>query len=150
MPELSKQPFSYRDDPAVPTFRDDRPLFVFDGICVLCSGGANWIMRHDRKALVNFTPAQEELGQALYTHYGIEMDESYLLIAQGRAYTASRGYLELCSILGGWWNVLRIAAILPERLRDWLYSLVARNRYRWFGKVDYCSLLTEEHQKRLI
>lgn len=98
---------------------------------------------------MNFTPAQEELGQALYTHYGIEMDESYLLIAEGRAYTASRGYLELCRILGGWWNVLRIAAILPERLRDWLYSLVSSNRYRWFGKVDYCSLLTEEQQKRL-
>lgn len=150
MPEVSQQPFSYRDDPAVPAFDDSKALFVFDGICMLCSGGASWIMRHDGKARVNFTPAQEALGQALYTHYGIEMDESYLLIADGRAYTASRGYLELCRILGGWWHALRVSAIIPERLRDWLYALIARNRYRWFGKVDYCAPLTNEQRKRLL
>ena len=150
MPEDSRQPFSYRDDPAVPAFDDSKMLFVFDGICVLCSGGASWIMRHDGKGRVNFTPAQEALGQALYTHYSIEMDESYLLLANGRAYTASRGYLELCRILGGWWHSLRVFAIIPERLRDWLYALIARNRYRWFGKADYCALLTDEQRKRLL
>jgi predicted DCC family thiol-disulfide oxidoreductase YuxK len=102
MPEVSKQPFSYRNDPTVPDFDDGRALFVFDGICVMCSGGASWIMQNDSRPLVNFTPAQEALGRALYAHYDIEMDESYLLIAKGRAYTASRGYLELCRILGGW------------------------------------------------
>lgn len=150
MPEVSKRPFSYRDDPAVPAFDDNQPLFVFDGVCVLCSGGANWIMRHDRKALVNFSPAQEALGQALYAHYGIEMDESYLLVADGRAYTASRGYLELCRALSGWWRVLRIFVIIPEGLRDWAYAVIARNRYRWFGKKEYCKLLTEEQRRRLI
>jgi len=150
MPEISGRSFSYLDDPAVPTFNDGRALFVFDAICVLCSGRASWIMRYDRKALVNFTPAQEKLGRALYAHYGIEMDESYLLIADGRAYTASRGYIELCRVLGGWWNIFRIAAIIPERLRDWVYRLIARNRYRWFGKTDYCRLLTPEQRRRLL
>jgi predicted DCC family thiol-disulfide oxidoreductase YuxK len=106
-------------------------------------------MRHDRKALVNFTPAQETLGQALYRHYGVEMEVSYLLIADGRAFTASRGYIELCRILGGWWHIPRTAAIVPERLSDWLYALIARNRYRWFGKTDYCALLTAEQRCRL-
>lgn len=150
MPEVSKQPFSYRFDPTIPDFDDGRALFVFDGVCVLCSGGASWIMRHDSKVLVNFTPAQETLGQALYAHYGIEMDESYLLIADGRAYTASRGYLELCRIMGGWWHALRISAVIPERLRDWLYALIARNRYRWFGTADHCALLSKEERERLL
>lgn len=150
MPEISRRPFSYRDDPAVPVFDESRPLFVFDGVCVLCSGGANWLMRHDRKALVNFSPAQAALGQAFYAHYGVEMGESYLLIAEGRAYTASRGYLELCRMLGGRWHVMRIFAIVPERLRDGVYALVARNRYRWFGKTGFCKLLTEEQRRRLI
>lgn len=150
MPEISVFPFSYRDDPGVPDFDDSGPLFVFDGVCVLCSGGAGWIMRHDRHARVRFTPAQEALGQALYRHYGIEMDESYLLIAGGRAFSASRGYLELCRVLGGWWHVLRVGAFLPERLRDWAYALVARNRYDWFGRVGYCELLTPEQRSRLL
>ena len=150
VPEVSKQAFSYRNHSSVPDFDDSKALFVFDGVCVLCSGGASWIMRHDGDARVNFTPGQEKLGQSLYAHYGIEMDESYLLIANGHAYTASRGYLELCRILGGWWQLFQIFAVVPERLRDWLYAIVARNRYRWFGKVDYCELLTQEQRKRLL
>jgi predicted DCC family thiol-disulfide oxidoreductase YuxK len=150
MPEVSMRANSYRDDPAVPTFDDSRPLFVFDGVCVLCSGGASWLMRHDKRALVNFTPAQETLGQALYTHYGVEMNESYLLVANGRAFTASRGYLELCRTLGGRWHILRVATIIPEGLRDRLYALIARNRYRWFGKADYCALLTPAQRSRLL
>jgi predicted DCC family thiol-disulfide oxidoreductase YuxK len=150
MPEIFGNRFTYRDDRAVPTFDDSRPLFVFDGVCVLCSSGARWIMRHDRKALVNLTTAQEALGRALYSHYGMAMDESYLLIADGRAYTASRGYIELCRILGGWWHILRVTAVIPEGLRDWFYVLIARNRYRWFGKTAYCALLTPEQRSRLL
>jgi predicted DCC family thiol-disulfide oxidoreductase YuxK len=77
MPEVSRRTASYRDNLAVPSFNDSRALSVFDGICVLSSGGASWIMRHDNKARVNFTPAQETLGQALYAHYRVAMDESY-------------------------------------------------------------------------
>ncbi len=150
MPEVSTTIASYRDDPSVPAFDDSRALFVFDGVCVLCSGGAHWLMRYDRRSRVNFAPAQGALGQALYTHYGIEMNETYLLIANGRAFTASRGYLELCRILGGAWHLFRAAAIIPERLRDWLYACIAAHRYRWFGKTDYCTLLTPEQRGRLL
>ncbi len=76
MPEVSRSRFSYREDRAVPGFDDSRALFVFDGVCVLCSGVSSCMMRHDGTALVNFTPAQEALGRALYAHYGVEMNES--------------------------------------------------------------------------
>lgn len=150
MPDLSPAPYSYRDDPSVPSFDDSRALFLFDGICVLCSGGASWLMRHDRKGLVNFSPAQDALGRAIYAHTGIELDESYLLIKDGRIYSATAGYLELCRTLGGIWHLARITRLCPERLRDAIYALVARNRYRWFGKVDYCALLTPEQRRRLL
>ena len=150
MPEVSRNRYSYRDDRKVPAFDDSGALFVFDGVCVLCSSGVSWIMRHDTKALINFTPAQETLGRALYTHYGVAMDESFLLIADGRAYTASRAYIELCRILGGWWHILRVALVIPERVRDFLYGLIARNRYRWFGKTDCCMLLTPAQRRRLL
>jgi len=93
MPRVSTQPYSYRNDPGVPAFDDSKTLFVFDGVCMLCSGGVSWIMRNDHKARVNFVSAQSPIGEALYRHYGIVMDESYLLISEGQADTASGGYL---------------------------------------------------------
>jgi predicted DCC family thiol-disulfide oxidoreductase YuxK len=150
MPEVSAKAYSYRGDPAVPPFDDSRTLFVFDGVCVLCSGGASWVMRFDRRAKVNFAPMQGVLGQALYRHYGVAPNETYMLLANGRAFTASRGYLELCAIMGGFWHLLRVGALIPERWRDALYASTARNRYRWFGRVEYCALLTPEQRARLL
>jgi predicted DCC family thiol-disulfide oxidoreductase YuxK len=150
MPDVAVRAYSYRDDPAVPAFDDAKALFVFDGVCVLCSGGSGWIMRRDKAGKVNFASMQSPLGQALYRHFGVPPDDSYLFVAQGRAYTASRGYLEMCRLLGGVWHAARIAAIVPERLRDWVYAAVARNRYRWFGKAEYCGLLTPEQRARLL
>lgn len=143
-------PFSYRADPEVPDFDDSRPLFLFDGVCMLCSGGAAWLMRHDRQGKVNFASAQSALGDALYRHYRMAIDDSYLLIDRGEAFTASDGYIRMCGILGGWWRVLAMAQLVPESWRDALYALIARNRYRWFGKADYCSLLSDEQRKRLL
>jgi predicted DCC family thiol-disulfide oxidoreductase YuxK len=150
MPEVSAQAYSYRGDPTVPPFDDSRALFVFDGVCVLCSGGASRLMRLDGRAKVNFTSTQGSLGQALYRHYEVDPDESYLLIANGRAFTASRGYLELCAIMGGFWHLLRVGALIPEGWRDALYASMARNRYRWFGRTEYCARLTPEQRARLL
>lgn len=150
MPELSRSPFSYRDDPNVLAFDDDHALFVFDGVCVLCSGGAAFLMRHDRRARVNLTPAASDLRRALYAHYGVDWNTTYLLVEGGRAYTASAGYIRLCAVLGGWWRILRIGAIIPERWGVAAYAAVARNRYRWFGTVDRCALLTPEQRERLL
>lgn len=150
MPELLGPGFSYRQDPRVPAFDDSRALFVFDGVCVLCSGGAAFVMRRDRQARVNFTPVRSQLGQALYAHYGVDWNTTYLLIEGGRAYTASAGYLRLCGVLGGAWHLSRAASVIPERWRDAAYALVARNRYRWFGTAGHCALLSPEQRARLI
>ena len=146
----ARPPYAYRDDPNVPAFDDSKALFVFDGVCVLCSGGAAWLMRFDQKQRINLTSAQGLLGQALYAHFGLQMDESYLLIDGGRAYSASAGYLQLCKVLGGPWHLLRIGGLIPSAIRDWVYAHIARNRYRWFGKTEFCALLNEDQKRRLI
>jgi predicted DCC family thiol-disulfide oxidoreductase YuxK len=150
MPELPNPAYSYRDDPAVPAFDDARPLFLFDGICVMCSSGAGLIMRRDKQGRINLASAQSALGAALYRHYGLALDQSYLLIKDGRAFTKSAGFAELFTALGGWWRLLKAWSVVPERWRDWLYDRVAPNRYRWFGKADHCALLSEAQRKRLL
>jgi predicted DCC family thiol-disulfide oxidoreductase YuxK len=146
----TRQLYAYRNDPSVPPFDDSKALFVFDGVCVLCSGGASFLMRAERKRKVNFTSAQAPLGQALYAHFGLHMDGSYLLIVNGRAYTASQGYLQLCKLLGGPWHFLRIGGLIPAPVRDWVYARIAHNRYRWFGKTEFCVLLDADQRQRLI
>lgn len=147
---MNRAPYSYRDDPAVPPFDHSRPLFVFDNVCVLCSGGVRFLMRHDRSGRIAFTSAQGAIGQALYRHYGLEMDETYLFLANGRAHTMSAGYFALAKELGRWWRLARVGRIVPRALLDAVYRLVARNRYRWFGKTEACALLSEEQRARLL
>lgn len=146
----AREAFGYRDDPTVPGFDDTRPIFVFDGTCALCSGGAALLMRHDRAGKVRFVSAQSPLGRALYAHYALPIDESYLLIDRGRLHIKTDGYLRLVAILGGAWHLLRAGAIVPRPLRDAAYRLIATNRYRWFGKVEQCALLTPDQRARLL
>lgn len=147
---LEREAFSYRRDRAVPPFSDDKLLFVFDGVCVLCSGGVRWLLRHDREGRFRFATAQSPLGRALYAHYGAVMDDTYLLLDQGRVYVKSDGYLRVAAILGGWSRAGLIAYLIPRFLRDAGYDLVARHRYRWFGKTNYCALIPGTVRDRVI
>ncbi|MEE4289927.1 MAG: DCC1-like thiol-disulfide oxidoreductase family protein [Erythrobacter sp.] len=148
---MSPPPYSYRDNPAVPPFDDSRPVFIFDHVCVLCSGGVSFIMKHDRRGTIAFTPAQGELGSALARHFGIDWDESYIFIRNGRAFTKSDGYFEVARTLGGWWRLALAFRLIPRPLRNWMYDRIARNRYNWFGKTEEaCALLTPEQRARLI
>lgn len=143
-------PYSYRQDSSVLSFPDDKPLFVFDGVCVLCSGGARWLMHHDKQNLFRFAPAQSPLGQSLYKHYGIVMDDTYLLLDKGIMYNKSNGYLHMLDILGGKWILLKILYLIPRQIRDYVYDMVARNRYKWFGKTGYCEMIPDYFKDKML
>ena len=78
------------------------------------------------------------------------MDETYLLVADGVAYTESDGYLRLARALGGRWRAAAVLRLVPRFLRDAAYRFVARNRYRWFGRAEVCALLSPEQRERLL
>jgi predicted DCC family thiol-disulfide oxidoreductase YuxK len=133
-------PYSYRDDPAVPRFADDKPLIVFDGLCALCSGSAAFVLRHDGQALFRLLPAQSPLGHALYIHYGLDPQnyETMILIQDGVARLRSEAAILIAQGLGFPWSLAAIFRVIPLGLRDRLYMLVARNRIRWFGARTSC------------
>jgi len=144
-------PYSYRNDPAVPDFDDSRGLFIFDHHCVLCGGGVGFIMKHDHARAIAFTSAQKGLGAALAKHYQIDWDESFLFLYKGRATIKFDGYFAVARAMGGLWHIPRLFRIIPRAILDPLYDLVARNRYKWFGKTDEaCSVLTQDQRARLI
>src|SRR5262245_55564829 len=100
------QPYSYRDDPAVPHFADDKPLIIFDGLCALCSGSAQFVLRHDAPGAFRLLAAQSPLGQALYTHYRLDPTdyETMILIADGVAWFKSEAAIRIAQGLGLPWS----------------------------------------------
>lgn len=126
------------------------PIFVFDGVCVLCSTGASFIMRYDPNGKVRFLSAQSPLGQAIYAHFGLPLDASYLLITPEGTFTKTTGYFKLADVLGGWFRLGRIFWLVPRQLRDRVYDWVAANRYRLFGKSEQCALLSPDQRARLV
>ena len=142
--------YSYRSDPAVPSFPDDKPLFIFDGICVLCSTGCAWMMRRDKQDQLRFTTTAEPVGKALFNHYGVDVDATYMLIDRGQMYIKSDGYLHMLNHLGGGWKLLKIFYLMPHPIRDFFYDILNRYRYRWFGTSDYCALIPDDFRKKLL
>ena len=114
------EPYSYRRDPAVPKFRDDRPIIIFDGYCALCSGWAQFVLRHDRHGKYRLLRAQSPLGRAIYVHYGLDPEdyETNILIAEGVAWFKSEGSIRMAEGLGLPWSLAAGFRILPHSLRD--------------------------------
>jgi predicted DCC family thiol-disulfide oxidoreductase YuxK len=135
-----REPFSYRHDPAIPPFPDDRPIIIFDGKCVLCSRFAQFIMRTDRHRHFRMLAAQSPIGVALYTHLGLDPEsyETFILLDEGRAWMRSDAGLRIFGKLGFPWSLCGVARLMPRFARDKLYDLVARNRLRWFGARTTC------------
>ena len=138
---MTRGPYSYRDDPAVPSFPDDRPLILFDGDCVLCSGSARFILRHDRAERFRLAPVQSPLGQALLAHYGVNpADPSTMpLIEAGQAHQRSDAVLRIVAGLPAPISAGSVLRRLPLAWRDAVYLWVARRRRRLTGST-WCAI----------
>ena len=133
-------PYGYRDDPAVPPFADDKPVIIFDGLCVLCSGSAAFVLRHDAAGAFRLLAAQSSLGHALYTHYRLDPTnyETMILLSDGVAHFKSEAAIRIAQRLGLPWSLAVGFRVVPRGLRDAAYAFVARNRIRWFGARTSC------------
>jgi len=149
---VTREPFGYRSDPAVPSFPDDRPILVFDGHCILCSGFVQLILRRDRERRFRFLTAQSPLGAALYRHYGLHPTdyETNILIEHGLAWIKSEGTLRILERLGLPWSLIALGRVLPLPICDRLYEVIARNRLRWFGVRPSCYLTDPSEADRFL
>ncbi|KAA0546124.1 thiol-disulfide oxidoreductase DCC family protein [Bacillus sp. BGMRC 2118] len=130
----------------------DYPIVLFDGVCNLCNGAVQFLIKHDKKERLRFASLQSETGQKILTEYGYSTNQfdSIILVSNQKVYEKSDAALAICSEIGGVFSLCKVMYIIPKRLRDSLYSLIARNRYKWFGKQDYCMLPTPELRKRFL
>jgi predicted DCC family thiol-disulfide oxidoreductase YuxK len=136
-----------------PVPADDVPdnLILFDGVCVLCSGWVDFVIRRDPAARFRFTAIQTPYGRRLAERFGIDRDnpETNAAVMSGCVYFKSDSTLAVLIDLPGWrWT--RIAYVLPKRVRDFFYDRIARNRYRLFGRRDSCRVPTPDTVGRFI
>ena len=130
----------------------DRPIIVFDAICVLCSANAQFILRHDRRGHFRLTAMQSEAGAALYRRFGIDpADPETLIVVTGdEALRDSDAIIAIWRELSWPWRLGAVARFVPRALRDPLYRWVARHRYRLFGRRDSCWLPPPEARDRIL
>lgn len=126
--------------PMAVTDHGEPPVLVFDGVCLLCSAWVAFVLRHDRSGRIRFAAMQSSAGRNLLEAYGLDADDplSFLFVTEGRGHTQSDAILRLVGSFGGAWRLVTMLRVLPAVLRDALYRLIARNRYRWFGRRDHC------------
>ena len=134
-----RPPFSFRSAPNVPQFDDNGLFTVMDATCGLCAKGAKWIARNDHTNAFQIIPVQSKRGAALLTHYGLDPDDpaSWLFIENGHAFTSIDAMIRVGGHFGGIWHSAKILRILPRTVQDFMYGLIARNRYRFFWLHRY-------------
>ena len=127
-------------------------VIVFDGMCNLCSKSVLFIIKRDKRMVFKFAPLQSEAGSNLLKQYGVDPGDvsSLLLVKDGQAYLKSDAALKIVKELHEPWKLMRVFTIVPNPLRNWFYDLVAKNRYRWFGKKESCMVPSEDIEMRFL
>ena len=134
----------------MPKWPDD-DVILFDGVCIFCSRWVRFVAKRDKAKRFRFTPIQSDYGTRLARTFGIDPDDpdTNAVIHGGKAFMKSDAALTVLSQLPGWGWVRMLFAV-PKPLRDAVYSLIARNRYRIFGKYDTCPLPTPEQSAKFL
>ncbi len=122
------------------SMQTDGSVVLFDGVCNFCNGSVNFLIGQDKQQRLLFAPLQSAAAQALLQKtnlHGRELD-SFILIEGQKAYQRSTAALRLIPYLSWYWQWARLFWMVPPFMRDAVYNLIARNRYRWFGKKEAC------------
>lgn len=130
----------------------ERLNILFDGVCNLCSGFVVFTIKRDPDAKFKFASLQSNEGGNLQKEFGIDPDniKTMVLVENDNYYLKSDAVLRIFKRLDGMWFILYYLIYIPRPIRNFVYDLVANNRYRWFGKKDVCMLPTPELKKRFL
>jgi predicted DCC family thiol-disulfide oxidoreductase YuxK len=126
-------------------------IILFDGECNLCNSSVQFILKRDPDGKFKFTSLQGKIGQDLLERHGLKMDvNSFVLIEDEKLYLKSNAALRVCRQLEGPWKLFTFFLIVPPFLRDFVYDIVAANRYKWFGRNESCLLPSMKWKNRFL
>ena len=120
----------------------EKQIVIFDGECNLCNGVVGWLLKFAPTDIFHFVPFQSPLGQHLLVEYGFPTHDltTVILFDGSGSHTHSDGFLRIISKIPKWQPVGAFFAFIPKILRDTIYKIASRNRVKWFGKSNACSV----------
>ncbi|MEH7545993.1 MULTISPECIES: thiol-disulfide oxidoreductase DCC family protein [Bacillaceae] len=126
-------------------------IILFDGECNLCNSSVQFILKRDPKGIFTFTSLQGMTGQEILIKHGLELNiNSFVLMEGDKLYLKSEAALRVCKQLNGLWPLFTFLLAVPPFVRDFVYNLVAANRYKWFGKRKTCLLPSPKWKSRFL
>lgn len=134
------------------TTQSNQPILLFDGVCNLCDDMVQQVIKRDRKGKFMFASLQSDTGQALLKKFNRPTNDfdSFVIVEGDKHYTKSTAALRVLRGFGGGWKLMYGFIVIPKFIRDGVYNLIAKNRYRWYGKKDQCMMPTPELKARFL
>ena len=131
----------------------NKQLILFDGVCHLCNGAVQYILKNDKKDVFLFTPLQSDTGKQVIEDYQIDttkVDSILLLNPKKKLLYKSGAVLRIAFHLKFPINVLSVFLVIPPSIRNWVYDQIAKNRYKWNGKRETCMMPSPEIRKKFL
>jgi predicted DCC family thiol-disulfide oxidoreductase YuxK len=125
-------------------------VIFFDGYCGLCNGFIDFVMKHDMQNKFLFSPLQGEFAKSHLSPEEIQDLKSVIVMINENKFRKSKAVFAIFKELGGMWSFFLVLNILPLRILDFGYEIVASNRYRWFGKRSTCRLPSAEEKLKFL
>jgi len=128
------------------------PVLLFDGVCSLCNHTVDFVLRVERSNKLKFASLQSPYGQSVLKKLNLDPVnfKSFILQEGENFFTESTAVIRISKHLGGLWPIFQILLVIPKFIRDAVYGVIAKNRYKWFGKRDTCRLPTPEERSRFL
>jgi predicted DCC family thiol-disulfide oxidoreductase YuxK len=128
------------------------PIVLFDGVCNLCSSVVKFTISRDPDGIFRFASLQSESGRFFLNKFGLSTDDfdSFVLIERDKFFLRSTAVLRLCKSLNGLWPLIYLLIIIPRPIRDFIYNIVAKNRYKWFGRKEECFIPSADIKNRFL
>ena len=130
----------------------NKKIILFDGVCNLCNSSVNLVIDRDKNDSFRLAALQSEIGILLCNKYEINTatTDSIILIDKDKVFLKSTAALRIAKYLSGGYFLLYLFIIVPAFIRNWIYDIIAKNRYKWYGKRDSCRMPTPELQKKFL
>ena len=130
----------------------EHPIILFDGVCNLCNSTVNFVIKRDKNSTFRFAHLQSETARSLLEKHQLDGKgvDSIVYIENDRVYIKSIAVLKILRHLKQPYPLLYIFIIIPPFMRNAAYNLIAKNRYKWFGKSDNCIVPTVELKERFL